>query len=385
MDELLVAHDFDRADTLAEDHVLGVGAATRTLAALTPRRDVARALDVGTGNGAQALLAAAHADHVIATDINRRAVWLARLNAALNGRTNVEVRAGDAFEPVAQDRFHLIVANPPFVVSPDQTLTFRDSPLGGEALSQAIVESAAAHLEPAGTACILANWVVRPGHSEVDAPTAWVTGLDCDSLILHHDTLDPLAYAQRWMLAPAGGSAEAYEATLDRWLAYYAREGAAGIASGAIILRRIGQPTRRSRTRAFRMPRRPVDGGDHVERMLRALGRFDGPGDPHLADATFALVEPHDLEQRLTFEDGRYQAGEAMLRLARSAGVEARVPADLLEALFLVDGRRRLGDILDEVATTRDVSSPGLRIHGLPVFLSLFERGYLTIPESRAA
>jgi hypothetical protein len=33
----LLAHDFDRGGSLPTDHVLGVGAATRTLASLTPR------------------------------------------------------------------------------------------------------------------------------------------------------------------------------------------------------------------------------------------------------------------------------------------------------------------------------------------------------------
>ena len=40
------------------------------LASLTLRRRVARAVDIGTGNGVHALLAARHADHVVATDIN---------------------------------------------------------------------------------------------------------------------------------------------------------------------------------------------------------------------------------------------------------------------------------------------------------------------------
>src|SRR3954471_5795 len=40
------------------------------LASLTPRRRVARAVDIGTGNGVHALLAARHADQVVATDVN---------------------------------------------------------------------------------------------------------------------------------------------------------------------------------------------------------------------------------------------------------------------------------------------------------------------------
>src|SRR5581483_8369941 len=81
------------------------------LASLTPRRRVARALDVGTGNGAQALLAARHSGHVVATNVTERALAFTRTNAALNGIENVETRAGSLFEPVAGETFDLITCN----------------------------------------------------------------------------------------------------------------------------------------------------------------------------------------------------------------------------------------------------------------------------------
>src|SRR5581483_6549099 len=64
------------------------------LASLTPRRRVERALDVGTGNGVHALLAAGHAGHVIATDVNPRALAFTQVSAALNDIDNVETRLG---------------------------------------------------------------------------------------------------------------------------------------------------------------------------------------------------------------------------------------------------------------------------------------------------
>jgi len=58
---------------------------TAWLTALTPRRRVASAVDIGTGNGAHALLVARHSDRVIATDLNARALAYTEINAALNG------------------------------------------------------------------------------------------------------------------------------------------------------------------------------------------------------------------------------------------------------------------------------------------------------------
>ncbi len=380
MGELLVAHDFDRGDPLSADHVLGVGAATRTLAALTPRGRVERTLDIGTGNGIQALLAAGHSDLVVATDLSERAAMMARLNAVLGGRSNIEVRVGDGFEPVAGEHFDLVVSNPPFVVSPDRTLTFRDSAAEGDQMSRSTVRGAAEHLRGGGTACVLANWMVRSRDSELAAPAGWVADLDCDSLILHHETLDPVSYAERWTFASAHGGPESFSETLDRWLRYYNEVGVVGIASGAIILRKTCE---RARFRVLRMAGRPADGGAHVERILSAIGHFSGPDDAALAAARLRLAEPHDLRQHVVFEGGAYRAREATLRLRRSAGVEVHVPADLLEALFLVDGERSLGGLLDEVATARGASPASLRVHALPVFLRLYECGYLESDEQR--
>ena len=98
------------------DHVPGIQAPSVTLAKLAVRRSCARAADVGTGCGIQALLLAKHADRVVATDTNPRALAFAAFNAALNGVDNVELRRGDAFAPLARERFDVVVSNPPYVI-----------------------------------------------------------------------------------------------------------------------------------------------------------------------------------------------------------------------------------------------------------------------------
>ena len=83
--------DFDGAyvmsdrTTVVEDFVAQVSPSTHLAAAYTARVDVDRALDVGTGSGAHALVAARRAGTVIATDYNPRALKLTQMNAELNG------------------------------------------------------------------------------------------------------------------------------------------------------------------------------------------------------------------------------------------------------------------------------------------------------------
>ena len=126
-DELLIASDHAGAGEAHPDHVPGVHRPSVALAHLTIRGQGERALDLCAGNGIQAILLAAHADRVIATDVNPRALAFAAFNAALNGADNIETRAGSFFEPVEGEQFDLVVANPPYVVSPESAYLFRDS------------------------------------------------------------------------------------------------------------------------------------------------------------------------------------------------------------------------------------------------------------------
>ncbi|UCD44517.1 MAG: class I SAM-dependent methyltransferase [Candidatus Bathyarchaeota archaeon] len=72
-------------------------------------------LDLGCGYGPVGIVAAKLRPglRVLMTDVNERAVDLARANARRNGVADVEVRVGDLYEPVGDEVFGAIVSNPP--------------------------------------------------------------------------------------------------------------------------------------------------------------------------------------------------------------------------------------------------------------------------------
>ena len=78
------------------DHVLGISSASTSLAQLTLREPVGRALDLGTGCGVQALHLARTASQVVATDVNRRALRTdpVQRRAQRGRRRAIDVRDG---------------------------------------------------------------------------------------------------------------------------------------------------------------------------------------------------------------------------------------------------------------------------------------------------
>jgi Methyltransferase small domain len=178
--DCLVVSDLDaamRPGPVHHDHVLGIGGSSVSLAHAVVRTPVGRALDLGTGCGIQALHLNAHCDAVVATDTNERALALAAATARLNGMS-WDLRHGSLFEPVAGERFDLIVSNPPFVVGAGTLdYLYRDSGMAGDALCRTVIEQIGDHLEPGGTAQIMANWIVRDGRDWRERVAGWLAGM----------------------------------------------------------------------------------------------------------------------------------------------------------------------------------------------------------------
>jgi len=181
----------------ADDHVRALSFSSEICDQLTIRMPVAAALDLGCGSGVQALLAAVHADHVLAVDVNPRACAFTRRNAVLNGCGNVEVREGSWFEPVGGERFDLIVANIPFVISTERRWLHRDSDTEGDGLTASIAGGLLPHLREGGFATMTASWFDG-------APIATWVGSGADIGVVTARSLDPLAHAVLWGGEPVG-------------------------------------------------------------------------------------------------------------------------------------------------------------------------------------
>jgi len=114
----------------------------------------AEVLDMGTGSGVCAIFAARHARRVVAVDINPAAVRCAGINARLNQLEHrIEVRTGDLFAPVADERFDLITFNPPFLCGAPRS--DRDRAWRSMDVAERFAAELSSHLKPGGAGLVV--------------------------------------------------------------------------------------------------------------------------------------------------------------------------------------------------------------------------------------
>ena len=381
VDELFIASDDDprHEGDFAADFVAAYTAATRLCDALTPRPEVESALDVGTGSGVHALLAARHAKHVIATDVNVRALAFTELNAALNGIRNVEVREGSLFEPVEGETFDLITCNAPYVVSPETRWAYRDGGFGADEVSERVVKTAASHLNDGGYAALLVSWL---GYEEAkpDArPLGWVEDTECDAWILPIWGGDTLNHAATWNDHLAGET-EQYETALEGWMSYLADLGVTWVSEGGVLLhKRVGAE---HSTRVDQVDEDDLENaGDQILRAFESraiLGEYES--DDLLLDANIAVAGPLRLELNLEPEGTGTVVLGAHVALDEGTHPDLEVSADMIEVLAALDGAKRYAEVIETVASSLDFT-PGetqrLRREALEIGSELLELGAL--------
>jgi methylase of polypeptide subunit release factors len=333
----------DRADL-----VLGVGGASTTLAGLTVRAPVGSALDLGTGSGIQALHASRHATRVTATDLNPRALHFARLTLALSGARDADLRLGSLFEPVGDERYDLIVSNPPFVISPGGRFTYRDGGMAGDDLCRDLVRGSAAHLNDGGHCQLLANWQHVEGEDWRDRLASWVPP-GCDAWIVQREVQDVAQYAELW-LRDGGDHHDdpaRYARRYDAWLEEFERRKVHGVGFGWITLRKSGADVPSVVAEEWPHPvEQPL--GPHIAQWFDRQDYLRTHDDAALLAARYALA-PEVVQEQVGLP-GAEDPEHVVLRSAR--GMRRATKVDTVGAGFagVCDGTLPAGRIVDAIA-----------------------------------
>jgi hypothetical protein len=379
-----------RPGALPLDHVLGVGGASLTLASWTPRTAVASALDVGTGCGVQALHLAGHARRVVATDLSGRALSFARLNAEL-AQVDVDLRQGDLLDPVEGERFDLVVANPPFVITPRASgiprYAYRDGGRAGDAVTEHLVRGVAAHLAPGGVAQLLGNWEVSRGDHWTDRVGGWVEASGLDGWVVQREVQDAAEYAELWARdgGHRPGTAE-HAALVEAWLDDFAARQVEAIGFGIVTLQR---------------PVRPVDGTGrapwvHLEEVTGPAQTPMGPSVTATLDARSALADAAavgriesvllDTTWRVApdvTEERHYRPGQAdpaVIVLRQGGGLRRtrQVGAEVAALVGVCDGDLTARQALAAIAELLEAPLSETHAAVLPLLGELVAEGFLT-------
>ncbi len=359
-------------------HVLGTDrAATFVLPAsthsanflrlLTMRTPVESAFDLGCGCGIQALFAARHADRVVATDTSESAIRYTQFNALLNAIDNIECRVGSLFEPVQDERFDLIVSNPPFVIAPGESFEYRDNALELDEFCRLLVREAPGHLNAGGHLQMLCEWVEVEGQAWSDRVTEWVRG--CDAWILHSAPVAPRDYVQRRSSDISGESVST--GSIDEWTAYFDHHRVKAVHPGVITLRR------RDGRNWLHVQNLSADvteaSGAAIIDGIAAVDFIESCDDESMLQAYLKLADTLGAAE---MKQGSDSPG-IYLRLDNGLSTDAEIDAAVAAFLNLFDGKRTVSRCIDEFASATDADRDSLAGDLLAILRVMISRGFL--------
>lgn len=359
------------------DIVLWPNQTTRIVEMASVRTPSGTTLDLGTGCGVLAVLAAKYSDRVLATDLNPRAAEFVAFNAALNETTNIEYREGDTFAPLGDMTFDRILANPPFFVTPSSDVLYCENSMELDQYCRRVVREGAAHLNDNGILQMTFEWVQVRGQSWQTRVAEWMHGTGCDAWIVRSNFHEPAAYAYErtrdvYAASPESGTAR-YRALVD----YYREREVELVCGGMLTLRR------RAGTNWLRIDECPLQPGApfgksildclHTQTWLAA-----NPGDAGLDSLRPKLVPGTRLEQQFRAGDGAWAASSVRVMLGGALPAALAMEADVAQFVARCDGRHSLRELAAGLASEAGVDASIVYPQCVAVVRRLAERRLIT-------
>jgi predicted RNA methylase len=360
---LLACDSVRRAQAgLLNNLVLGVNRPTQILGnCLLHLPGAELALDLGTGCGTLAFEAAQTARHVIGSDINERALEFTKFNAALNGITNFETRAGDRFQAVNDARFDLIISNPPFFLTPSSKLLFTDNPFTLDSFVESLARQAPALLNEGGYFQMLCEWVEVKGQPWRERLKDWFRNSGCDVLVLTEYEIPPADYTLQRAAESASLHGETSAATLIDHVQYFEEHKVEKIYGGLITIRRSttwpdGKPRSKNWFVFEEMGGKPSHSiADLLLERFAAEDVLSLESDSRLM-ATKPRVSKDTILVRESVQESRTWKPK-MIYLERRSGVTRRIGfnAEIAELVATWDGSQNLDFLMTAFARQKNV------------------------------
>ncbi len=338
-----------------------------------PSRDT---LDLGTGCGVQGILAAGYSERVCSTDLNPRAEEFVVFNAHLNGVNNIEYLDGDTFEPVKERTFDMILANPPFFITPTGDQLYCENGMDLDQYCRGIVREAPQHLNEGGYFQATVEWVQVRGEPWQERLAEWLQGTQCDAWILRSYTSPAAAYAQKRIreTLPHRNSF----GKLEEWMAYYGERGVEEIHGGLFAMRRS------SGKNWLRIEEVPVSANDPFgETVVEVFTTQDillaCPHDDQLLGMKPRLSSHAQLEQISRASGGRWTEDSLLLRLTGGVPASQAVERPVADFLSLCDGTKTLEGLAQGLAAQVNAAPDQVRQQCCAIVRRLAQQRFIQI------
>ncbi len=346
-------HDELDGNSLNDEAVLGIGGATQTLLNLIPNNQFASAWDLGCGSGAIALAISTHCKKVIATDISERAIEYATKSAAANKIQNIEFKLGSLFEPVANQKFDLVVSNPPFVIGNATALEHRESPFEADGLAKDLLQNIPNHLKENGLAIFLTTWLETENESWEERIEQFLPE-GINAFVVLRDLQTPDQYVETWM---SDAKISSDQIRVD-WKNKLAKLQTRHIAFGFVVLQKVmSGPVCQNINDARNASRLP-----NGEEVLQTIDQIKQ------ADSMSALDV---LTSRFTATTSQNWRGDVALDGVLS-GLRANLSAGL-----------GFDEAVDQVSVELNLDSEDVRVYGLAGVKTLMSMGLLALNTPR--
>jgi hypothetical protein len=365
---------------LRTDTVLWPNPSTLLCYHLSVQHPVGRTLDLGTGNGILALAAASHSGSVVATDLNPRARDFCLFNAALNGLNNIEFREGSAFEPVRGERFDLILANPPFFVTPSVRRIFSDNSMELDGFCRMLVRESPEYLNDNGYFQLLVEWVEVYGQPWQERLGEWFEDLGCDAWVLASYARSAADYS---LIRVQESRDEMYDpmaqaTQTNQWQSYFEDHRVKTIFGGVITLRKRQGRNWTQMEELKTQPVRPF--GEYVRRRFENLEVLE----KHGAEEDMLAMRPqlHSsawLQQLSTISPEGWQLTSMELHLSEGLPVSLALQPQVAAFVALCDGKRTLEEAADLTATAVGADPVAVRRECCAVIRRLADRGMVRL------
>ena len=340
IEELFVASDrIDSGEAAARtaqpEHVeSAVTAETHRFLQLLPRERRDEVLDLCSGAGLGALLAATFAKRSWAVDGSARATRFARFNAALNQLPNATALHGDLYAPVVGQTFDLIIAHPAY--TPPFELERRNALDDGEGVLREILAGLPEHLRPGGQFfcdCLLGEQEAAPLEQRLRAMLGAHED-DFDIVIGQGPSLDPVHY-----YADLAREGQASFEQVSRWNRAFERLGVRELLSVALLVQRRDTPRQVVTSRRALSSLTSAADLQWVIRWLTATSDWDLPKLRRLLNSHPRMSPRTQLRSRSVLREGQWMVEECELVTLAPFAVEAACPNWYATLLMWCDGR----------------------------------------------